>query len=71
MELFHWRALFADTVYPDDSDTTSLAMTILDDVSEEENQQARATIKANLNPDGLPYVTIPTTPMPRPLLEVG
>ncbi|OAQ99637.1 hypothetical protein LLEC1_07749 [Akanthomyces lecanii] len=43
------------TTYANDSDTTCLALTILDDVPEEEKAYAMNAILANLSPDGLPY----------------
>ncbi|KAF4580834.1 hypothetical protein GQ602_006971 [Ophiocordyceps camponoti-floridani] len=47
--------VFAGTAYPDDSDTTSLAMSILDDVSSEDKKLAMESILSHLSPDGLPY----------------
>ncbi|RGP73131.1 hypothetical protein FLONG3_6447 [Fusarium longipes] len=41
-------------VYPNDSDTTSLAMAVLDDVPMAIKVKARDEILSNLNPDGLP-----------------
>ncbi|KAJ4258005.1 hypothetical protein NW762_008142 [Fusarium torreyae] len=52
---FIGNPVFAGTTYPNDSDTTSLAMTVLDDVSGKDKLQARDAILSNLNPDGLPY----------------
>ncbi|PHH78442.1 hypothetical protein CDD80_6849 [Ophiocordyceps camponoti-rufipedis] len=46
--------VFAGAVYPDDSDTTSLAMSILDDVSSEDKKLAMESILSHLSPDGLP-----------------
>ncbi|KOS21320.1 Alpha-D-glucose-1-phosphate phosphatase YihX [Escovopsis weberi] len=40
--------------YPFDSDTTALAMIVLDDVPQEEKEVAFGMILANLSPDGLP-----------------
>ncbi|PFH63106.1 hypothetical protein XA68_17750 [Ophiocordyceps unilateralis] len=48
--------IFADTLYPNDSDTTSLAMAVFDDtVSAEDKSVAMSTILSHLSPDGLPY----------------
>lgn len=51
--------MFFDTVYPNDADTTSLAMHVLGDVSVEEETFAVKEITSHLNPDGLPYVSKP------------
>ncbi|KAF4969144.1 hypothetical protein FSARC_3581 [Fusarium sarcochroum] len=58
--------MFAGTTYPNDSDTTSLAMSVLEDVSVEDKLQARGEILLNLNPDGLPYCWLSKT---RPRLD--
>ncbi|RSL88708.1 hypothetical protein CEP51_001632 [Fusarium floridanum] len=42
-------------LYPDDSDTTSLAMLVLDDITPEEEAFAVEQILSHLSPDGLPY----------------
>ncbi|KAK5988302.1 Sesquiterpene cyclase astC [Cladobotryum mycophilum] len=47
--------IFANTVYPVDSDTTSLAMIVLDDIPMHEKEKAMDIMLQNLNPDGLPY----------------
>lgn len=47
---------FEDTLYPNDSDTTSLANVTLDDVPTEDKELAMKMILSNLNPDGMPYV---------------
>lgn len=61
---FIGEPVFFDTVYPNDADTTSLAMLVLGDVSAEEEAFAVREILSHLNPDGLPYVssTKPTSP---------
>ncbi|RTE82370.1 hypothetical protein BHE90_003064 [Fusarium euwallaceae] len=43
-------------LYPDDSDTTSLAMLVLDDITPEEEAFAVEQILSHLSPDGLPYI---------------
>lgn len=53
---FIGESRFCDTIYADDSDTTSLAMVVLDDIPKEEKEYAMNAILANLSPDGLPYV---------------
>ncbi|KAG9495654.1 hypothetical protein J7337_012208 [Fusarium musae] len=52
---FQGKPTFAGTTYPDDSDTTSLAMTILERIPMADKVQARDKILSNLSPDGLPY----------------
>ncbi|KAF4943596.1 hypothetical protein FGADI_13301 [Fusarium gaditjirri] len=52
---FQGKPTFAGTTYPDDSDTTSLAMTILDGIPVADKVRARDKILSNLSPDGLPY----------------
>ncbi|KAI1030702.1 hypothetical protein LB503_013032 [Fusarium chuoi] len=52
---FQGTPTFAGTTYPDDSDTTSLAMTILEGIPMADKVQARDKILSNLSPDGLPY----------------
>ncbi|KAJ4094116.1 hypothetical protein NW760_014452 [Fusarium oxysporum] len=52
---FQGKPTFAGTTYPDDSDTTSLAMTILEGIPVADKVQARDKILLNLSPDGLPY----------------
>lgn len=54
---FQGTPTFAGTTYPDDSDTTSLAMTILEGIPMADKVQARHKILSNLSPDGLPYVS--------------
>jgi len=54
---FQGKPTFAGTTYPDDSDTTSLAMTILEGIPVADKVQARDKILSNLSPDGLPYVS--------------
>ncbi|KAH7154595.1 HAD-like domain-containing protein [Fusarium sp. MPI-SDFR-AT-0072] len=49
------KPTFAGTTYPDDSDTTSLAMTILEGTPMADKVQARDKMLSNLSPDGLPY----------------
>ncbi|KAM0551185.1 hypothetical protein ACHAPJ_008527 [Fusarium lateritium] len=58
---FIGNPVFAGTTYPNDSDTTSLAMAVLDDVSMEDKLQARDAVLSNLNPDGLPYCWLSKT----------
>lgn len=57
MNYFIGTPVFANTTYPDDSDTTSLAMVVLKDVTKAEKEDASRAILAHLNPDGLPYVS--------------
>ncbi|PHH91475.1 hypothetical protein CDD83_314 [Cordyceps sp. RAO-2017] len=47
--------VFAETVYPNDSDTTALAMAVLEDISAEDKEAAMDVILSYLSPDGLPY----------------
>lgn len=49
--------VFAGTKYSNDFDTTSLAMVVPEDIPVEEKNMAMEAIPANLNPDGLPYVS--------------
>ncbi|XWW95444.1 hypothetical protein V2A60_003403 [Cordyceps javanica] len=44
-----------ETRYFNDADTTSLAMVLLEDISEEERENAMKAILGNLSPEGLPY----------------
>ncbi|EEU37501.1 uncharacterized protein NECHADRAFT_51518, partial [Fusarium vanettenii 77-13-4] len=57
---FIGEPVFFDTVYPNDADTTSLAMHVLGDVSAEEESFAVNEILSHLNPDGLPYCWLQT-----------
>ncbi|RSM04539.1 hypothetical protein CEP52_006756 [Fusarium oligoseptatum] len=57
---FIGEPVFLDTVYPDDSDTTSLAMLVLDDITPEEEAFAVEQILSHLSPDGLPYCWLQT-----------
>ncbi|XEV02803.1 hypothetical protein FSHL1_008090 [Fusarium sambucinum] len=50
----HESSVLTNTVHPDDSDTTSLAIAILDDVPTAAKLEARDEILSNLNSDGLP-----------------
>ncbi|KAH7239996.1 HAD-like domain-containing protein [Fusarium redolens] len=52
---FQGKPTFAGTTYPDDSDTTSLAMTILEGIPMADKVRARDKILSNLSPGGLPY----------------
>ncbi|KAK5989643.1 Sesquiterpene cyclase astC [Cladobotryum mycophilum] len=45
---------FAETTYPFDSDTTALAMMVLDNVPAEEKELAMEKMLSNVSPDGLP-----------------
>lgn len=54
---FIGEPIFAGTTYPNDSDTTSLALVILDEVSSKDKTLAMEAILSHLNPDGLPYVS--------------
>ncbi|KAL6365884.1 hypothetical protein LRP88_00466 [Fusarium phalaenopsidis] len=56
---FIGEPVFFDTVYPNDADTTSLAMHVLGDVPAEEESCAVKEILSHLNPDGLPYTSRP------------
>ncbi|KAJ4171571.1 hypothetical protein NW754_013341 [Fusarium falciforme] len=58
---FIGEPVFFDTVYPNDADTTSLAMHALGDVSAEEEAFAVKEITSHLNPDGLPYCWLQTS----------
>ncbi|KAJ3456210.1 hypothetical protein MRS44_016233 [Fusarium solani] len=58
---FIGEPVFFDTVYPNDADTTSLAMHVLGDVSAEEEAFAVNEILSHLNPDGLPYCWLQTS----------
>ncbi|KNB19738.1 hypothetical protein FOXG_16945 [Fusarium oxysporum f. sp. lycopersici 4287] len=51
---FHGSPTYDGTTYPDDPDTTCLAMTMLDDVSIEQKLKARDVILSYVNKDGLP-----------------
>ncbi|KAF4331905.1 hypothetical protein FBEOM_14314 [Fusarium beomiforme] len=51
---FHGNPTYNGTTYPDDSDTTCLAMTILEDIPMEDKLKARDVILSYLNRDGLP-----------------
>jgi hypothetical protein len=55
---FIGEPMFAGTVYPDDVDTTALAMIVLEDIPMEEKALAMRLMLSNLNPDGLPYVCL-------------
>lgn len=57
MNYFIGTPVFANTTYPNDSDTTSLAMVVLKDVTQAEKEDASRAILDHLNPDGLPYVS--------------
>lgn len=57
MNYFIGEPTFAETTYPNDSDTTSLAMVVLDDVTPAEKDIVMQTILQHLNPDGMPYVS--------------
>lgn len=48
--------VMVDTWYPNDSDTTSLAMVLLEGNSTETKEEAMTTILSHMSPDGLPYV---------------
>ncbi|KAF4435943.1 hypothetical protein F53441_13371 [Fusarium austroafricanum] len=52
---FQGKSSLAGTSCPDDADTTSLAMTVLNDIPMVDKVLARDRILSNLNPDGLPY----------------
>lgn len=54
---FHGSPTYDGTTYPDDPDTTCLAMTMLDDVSMEQKLKARDVILSHVNNDGLPEVS--------------
>jgi HAD superfamily hydrolase (TIGR01549 family) len=54
---FQGKPTFAGTTYPDDSDTTSLAMAILEGIPMADKVRARDKILSNLSPGGLPYVS--------------
>ncbi|KAI8653792.1 hypothetical protein NCS56_01334300 [Fusarium sp. Ph1] len=58
---FIGEPVFFDTVYPNDADTTSLAMHVLGDVPAEEESCAVKEILSHLNPDGLPYCWLQTS----------
>ncbi|KAF5667087.1 hypothetical protein FHETE_5790 [Fusarium heterosporum] len=51
---FRGSPSFAGFTYPDDSETTALAMTTLDDIPMTEKLRARDEILIYLNPDGMP-----------------
>ncbi|RSL44800.1 hypothetical protein CEP54_014533 [Fusarium duplospermum] len=53
--------VFYDTVYPNDSDTASLAMLVLEDITPEEEAFAVQEILSHLSPDGLPYCWLQTS----------
>lgn len=47
----------SNAAYPNDSDTTSLAMAVLEDMPMTSKLQARDEILSHLSPDGLPFVS--------------
>ena len=47
----------SNAAYPNDSDTTSLAMAVLEDMPMSSKLQARDEILSHLSPDGLPFVS--------------
>ncbi|KAF5692434.1 hypothetical protein FDENT_2956 [Fusarium denticulatum] len=51
---FHGSPTYDGTTYPDDPDTTCLAMTMLEDMSMEQKVKARDVILSYVNNDGLP-----------------
>ncbi|KAF5553639.1 hypothetical protein FMEXI_2288 [Fusarium mexicanum] len=51
---FHGSPTYDGTTYPDDPDTTSLALTMLEDISMEQKLKARDVILSYVNDDGLP-----------------
>ncbi|RMJ13316.1 hypothetical protein CDV36_006998 [Fusarium kuroshium] len=57
---FIGEPVFYDTVYPNDSGTTSLAMLVLEGISHGEEAFAVQEILSHLNPDGLPYCWLQT-----------
>ncbi|CCT74250.1 uncharacterized protein FFUJ_10293 [Fusarium fujikuroi IMI 58289] len=63
---FHGSPTYDGTTYPDDPDTTCLAMTMLDDVSMEQKLKARDVILSHVNNDGLPEVSADSVSKDRP-----
>ncbi|KAF4499439.1 hypothetical protein FAGAP_4370 [Fusarium agapanthi] len=57
---FHGSPTYDGTTYPDDPDTTSLALTMLEDISMEQKLKARDVILSYVNDDGLPQVSANT-----------
>ncbi|KAF5678230.1 hypothetical protein FCIRC_6513 [Fusarium circinatum] len=51
---FHGSPTYDGTTYPDDPDTTSLALTMLEDISMEQKLKARDVILSYVSDDGLP-----------------
>lgn len=54
---FIGEPVMVDTWYPNDSDTTSLAMVLLEGISTETKEEAMTAILSHMSPDGLPYVS--------------
>lgn len=62
---FIGEPVFVNTRYPNDSDTTSLAMLLLNEDSSDDKEAAMRTILTHTSPDGLPYVRILILSNPR------
>ncbi|KAM0192266.1 hypothetical protein ACHAPI_008440 [Fusarium lateritium] len=58
---FQGRPTFSGPRYPDDSDTTSLAMVVLDDIPMSDKLRARDEILLHLSRDGLPLCWLSKT----------
>lgn len=54
---FHGSPTYDGTTYPDDPDTTCLAITMIEDMSMEQKVKARDVILSYVNQDGLPEVS--------------